>query len=78
MARLALEICEDIKRIDEQRAALAIERGRLDNELFDVTGKGFEEFIDGMRRLFDGGMTISVGGGEPMTPNEFLDREAGR
>jgi hypothetical protein len=65
-----LEICERI-------AALDAERRGLEAELIGLTGKGYEEYIEGMRRLLNGGLTIRVGDGEPMTPDEFIEAHRG-
>ena len=61
-----LEICERIRALDAERLT-------LERDLFNLTGKGYREFIDGMRALLDGGMTIRVGGGPAMTPDEFIE-----
>jgi hypothetical protein len=39
-----LEICQRIQAIDRERA-------ELENKLFLATGKNYDEFMDGMRRL---------------------------
>jgi len=72
-----LEICERIAEIDRERARLVAEIERR-------TGKSYDEFLDGMRQLFEHGMTIAVVDDQgravsgPMTPAEFLDREGQR
>jgi hypothetical protein len=63
-----LELCERIAEIDREQMRLRAEVERR-------TGKSYEDFIGGMRQLFEGGMTITVGGGDPMTPDEFIDRQ---
>jgi hypothetical protein len=66
MTGTPLSICERIAALDQERRS-------LESELYALTGKTHEEFLDGMRRLMDGGMTIRVGDGPEMTPDEFIE-----
>jgi hypothetical protein len=64
-----LEICERI-------AALDAERRGLEADLIGLTGKGYDEHIEGMRRLFTpGAMSIRIGDGPAMSVDEFLEGE---
>jgi hypothetical protein len=47
----SLELCQRIAEIDRKKADLELDRWHLDYALEQLTGKEYDEFIEGMRKL---------------------------